>query len=229
MRSLICSLSAGVFGAFLGISTTASAATIGLTLTPSTDPMLVTGGETITWTVGITPATVITSYVLDIQYDMSELTFVNATQLVEVEFVPGFVAPLGWFEFPDPNDLTKVVPGDPATYPTSEAGSSGLATSSSGRAAIFSLKNSLSTADLFSLTFTVDTPPHTIDGSPDLTVGLLDTAANDISPLIGGAPLVISPDTVSASIGAVPEPTSLLLIAAPLMGLLGLRRRFHQV
>ena len=74
----------------VGIATTLAAvpvqaATIGLTLTPDVDPMIVAGGETITWTVGISPATVITGYTLDIRYDMSELTYIGAEQLVPLQ------------------------------------------------------------------------------------------------------------------------------------------------
>ena len=58
------------------------AATIDLVLSSDLDPLTVTGGEQITFTVGITPLEVITGYTLDIRYDQSELDFVSSAQLV---------------------------------------------------------------------------------------------------------------------------------------------------
>jgi hypothetical protein len=51
--------------------------------------------------------------------------------------------------------------------------------------------------------------------------GILDARADDINPPSGEV-LDIDPEVVQV---AVPEPTSLLLIGAPLVGLLALRRR----
>ena len=185
------------------------AATIGLTLTPNTDPMEVAGGETVTWTVGITPDTVITGYVLDIRYDMSELTYVSAAQLVPF-FGGAFVPPFAL---------------DPGTTP-GDNGSTGLATSDSGRAGYVGVNDSEPVGPLFSLTFTVNNPPKPFDGLWDLTVGILDATADDISPAVGGAPFDKAVDMVGTSVGTlVPEPSSFLLIASSLTGLLALRRR----
>jgi len=206
MRSLIHVLTTGVFGALLGLATTASAATIGLTLTSDLNPMSVVSGDVITFTVGINPATSVNGYTLDIRYDTTEMDFLTSAQLLN--FFGGAVA-LPYILDP------AVTPGDP--------GSTGLATSSSGRAALIGLNASDPAGDLFSLSFTVTNP--ILDGIDDLTVGILDVRADDINPNVGGSPFTISPNTVGASIASVPEPTSFLLIAAPLAGLLGFRRK----
>jgi len=185
------------------------AATIGLTLTPDTDPMIVSGGETVTWVVGITPDAVITGYTIDIRYDMAELTYVSAEQLVPF-FGGAFVPP---FQL------------DPGTTP-GDMGSTGLASSESGRASYIGVNNSEPVGPLFSLTFMVNVPPQPVDGLWDLTVGILNDTADDINPEVGGDPFDKAVTMVGTSVGTmVPEPASLLLIAAPLARLVALRNR----
>lgn len=187
-------------------ASTAHAASIGLTLSSDRDPLTLTPGDLITFTVGIEPASVITGYTLDIRYDTGELDFVSATQLVPY-FSGAFTPPFTL---------------DPANTASDDAGSSGLATSDSGRASVLQVSDSEAVGDLFSLTFTAFNP--VLDGIPDLTVGILSAAADDISPGIGGSAFTINPDVVQAEVAAVPEPVSLLLVA-PAAGLLMLRRR----
>ena len=99
----------------------------------------------------------------------------------------------------------------------------GLSTSESGRASLLQLSNIDSATDLFSLTFLTGNVLG--DGLPDITVGILDSAADDINKPVGGAPLTIAPDTVSASVGVIPEPTSLILMGTGLVGFAGIGRK----
>jgi len=183
------------------------AATIGLTLTSDKDPLTVTAGEMITFTVGMTPSSVITSYNLDIRFDDTELYFLSSEQLVT--FFDGALHP--------PYLL------DPATTATGETGSSGLATSDSGRAAVVQTSNSEPVGSLFSLTFTV--LEQVADGLDDLMIGILDSAANDISPPIGGDLFTIDPAVVTAQIGTVPVPAAVWLFGSGLLWLIGIARR----
>ncbi|MGB7932224.1 MAG: hypothetical protein WCH04_08365 [Gammaproteobacteria bacterium] len=182
------------------------AATIGLTLTSDKDPLTVTTGEMITFTVGMTPSEAITGYTLDIRYDMTELDFQTSAQVLPFSsgaFVPSFTL-------------------DPAST-SGDASSTGLATSNSGRASVLQAGDSDPAGDLFSLTFTVLTPVS--DGLLDLTVGLLNPGADAINPAVGGASFTINPDTVSASIRAVPVPAAFWLFGSGLLGLIGMARR----
>jgi hypothetical protein len=185
----------------------AQAATIGLTLSSDKDPLGVSAGESITFTVGMTPVSAITGYTLDIRFDDAELDFDTSEQLVPF-FNGAFVPPYTL---------------DPATTASSDAGSTGLATSDSGRASVIQTNDSSPVGDLFSLTFTVLDP--VIDGLDDLVVGILDTAADDINPPIGGEPFTIDPAVVSAQIGAVPVPAAVWLFGSGLLGLIGIARR----
>lgn len=182
------------------------AAAIGLTLTPSTDPLLVSAGDTITFSVGMSPSQVITGYTLDIRYDTTEMSFVSASQ--QVPFFSGALEP--------PFAL------DPGTT-AGDPGSSGLATSSSGRASVLQTTNSEPVGDLFNLTFSVTAP--VLDGMADLTVGILNASADDINPPIGGSPFDIDPNIVSTSIGAVPIPAAAWLFGSAVLGVAGLSRR----
>jgi len=186
-------------------ASTAHAASIGLTLRSDKDPLTLTPGDSITFTVGIEPASVITGYTLDIRYDMGELDFLSASQLVPY-FGGAFTPPFSL---------------DPEGTASSDAGSTGLATSDSGRASVLQVSDSVAVGDLFSLTFTAFNP--VLDGAPDLTVGILSAVADDISPGLGGSAFTINPDVVQAEVAAVPEPVSLLLVASA-AGLLILRR-----
>ncbi len=200
----ILRLVGGVCGCMFAV-TQSHAVTIGLTLTSDTDPLTVTNGDTITFTVGMTPLEAITGYTLDIRYDSTELDFQTATQLVPF-FGGAFVPPFNL---------------DPAST-AGDSGSTGLATSDSGRASVLQVSDSQPVGDLFSLTFTVLTPVS--DGLSDLTVGLLNSGADDINPAVGGAAFTIDPDTVSASIGAVPVPAAIWLFGSGLLGLIGIAR-----
>jgi hypothetical protein len=182
------------------------AVTIDLTLASDKDPLMVTSGEQITFTVGITPLEAIAGYTLDIRYDQSELDFISSAQLVEF-FGNGTIFPYTL---------------DPATT-AGDAGSTGLATSSSGRAALLSTFNSDPVGALFSLTFTVLTP--VADSLADLEIGLLNTAADDISPPIGGEPFDIATGIVSAEIAAIPVPAAVWLFGSGLLGLFGVARK----
>ena len=189
---------------FLAASS-AHAATIGLTLTSDKEPLTLSPGDSIPFTVGVEPLSVITGYTLDIRYDTGELNFLSATQ--QVPYFSGAFTP--------PFTL------DPASTASDDAGSSGLATSDSGRASVLQVSDSEAVGSLFSLTFTAFNP--VLDGIPDITVGILSAAADDVSPGIGASAFTINPDVVHAEVAAVPEPVSLLLVA-PAAGLLMLRR-----
>ena len=197
-------LAGGICGCMLAV-VQSDAATVGLTLTNDKDPLTVASGDPITFTVGITPSQSITGYTLDIRYDKTELDFQAAAQLVPFSgaFVPPFTL-------------------DPAST-AGDTGSSGLATSDSGRASVLQVSNSMPVGDLFSLTFTVLTPSS--DGLSDLTVGLLNPGADDINPALGVSAFTIDPNTVSASIGAVPVPATFWLLISGLLGLIRIARR----
>jgi hypothetical protein len=153
----------------------------------------------------MTPSSSITGYTLDMHYDETELSFDSSEQLVpffDGSFVPPYLL-------------------DPATTASSDAGSSGLATSDSGRASVLQTADSEPVGNLFSLSFTVRDPIN--DGLDDLTVGILDAAADDINPPLGGEPFTIDPNVVTAQI--VPVPAALPLMLSGLVGLLSLSRR----
>jgi hypothetical protein len=186
------------------------AATIGLTLTSDKDPLTVNTGEMITFTVGMTPLEAITGYTLDIRYDLTELDFQTSAQVLPFSsgaFVPPFTL-------------------DPAST-SGDASSTGLATSSSGRASVLQAGDSDPAGDLFSLTFTVLAPVS--DGLSDLTVGLLNPGADAINPAVGGESFTINPDTVSASIRAVPVPAAFWLFGSGLLALIGMAGRNEAV
>jgi hypothetical protein len=169
--------------------------------------LAVTGGEQITFTVGIAPTdTVITGYTLDVRYDQSELDFVSSAQLVPF-FNGGFTKPFFL---------------DPATS-GADPGDTGLATSDSGRASLIGTDNSDPIGDLFSLTFSVLTP--VADGQADLEIGILNTAADDINPPIGADPFDIGTGIVTAEIGVIPVPAAVWLFGSGLLGLFGVARR----
>ena len=200
----------GVTLACLLAAAPAGAATIGLTLDSDKDPLTVTPGESITFTVGMTPAEAITGYTLDIRYDTNELAFESSNQLVPF-FSGGFTPPYTL---------------DPANT-AGDAGSNGLTNSANGRASVLQVSDSDPVGALFDLTFTVLTPAN--DSEPDLSVGLLDTAADDINPPLGNSPFTITPAMVSAAVGTsvsqVPVPAALWLFGSGLLGLTGIGRR----
>ena len=205
ISSGIARLAGGV--AALVLVSQSQAATIGLTLTPDKDPLTVTAGEIITFTVGMTPSSAITGYTLDIRYDDSELGFESSAQLVPFfggAFVPPYLL-------------------DPANTGTGDASSSGLDTSDSGRASVLQTADSEAVGNLLSRTFTVLDP--VADGLDDLIVGILDTAANDINPPLGGEPFTIDPAVASAQVGAIPVPAAVWLFGSGLLGLVGVARK----
>jgi len=192
--------------ATLGISTS-HAVSVGLTLTPDKDPLTLTIGEAITFTVGMEPESAITGYTLDIRYDDTELDFVSSEQLVPFfggAFVPPYVL-------------------DPATT-AGDAGSSGLASSNSGRASVLNTSDSVLVGNLFSLSFTVR--DLFSDGLDDLVVGILDGVADAINPPVSGEAFTINPNVVSAQVGVatVPVPAALWLFGSGLIGLVIITR-----
>jgi len=201
LRVLVCALTL-----FAG---TTQAATVGLTLNSNIDPFNVIGGDSITFTVGMTSPTPITGYTLDIRYDMSELSFVSSSQ--SLPFFGGFKPPF-------------------TLNPSTTAGdldSTGLATSGSGRASLLFPNNSDPIGDLFSLTFNVLNP--ITDNLDDLTIGILNTAADAINPAFGAAPITLTSNTVSAQISSVPVPAALWLFGSGLMGLVSMARKQKQI
>jgi hypothetical protein len=197
------------------------AATIGLTLTSDKDPLTVADGETITFTVGIenrdvdpaTPDVIITGYTLDIVFNTDEL--VSPTD-------PG--PPAGGV--PEAEPLATWLGGVPFPFLLHPVNTPGLTPAdgwASARASVLQTIDSDPLGALFSMTFTVR-DPHA-DGI-DLMVGLLFPPADDISPPLDGEPFTIDPAVREVAIA--PEPTGLLLIAAPLAGLIALRRRQHR-
>lgn len=187
-----------------GLVAQAQAATVGLSLTSDKDPSAVVDGERITFTVGLTPSTAITGYTLDIVYDRAELAFESSVQRAT------FGGP------PPPYFL------DPALT-AGGAGSTGLAASSAGRAAVLQVNNSDPLGALLDLTFTVLNP--LTDDLADLTVGLLDPRADDINPPLGDPPFDVAPSVVSANVSVVPIPAALWLLGGGLLGFLGLVRK----
>jgi hypothetical protein len=201
------------------------AATIGLTLTSDKDPLTVADGETITFTVGIenrdvdpaTPDVIITGYTLDIVFNTDEL--VSPTD-------PG--PPAGGV--PEAEPLATWLGGVPFPFllhPVTTPATPGLPPAAgwaSARASVLQTNDSDPLGALFSMTFTVR-DPHA-DGI-DLRVGILFPPADAINPPLDGDPFTIDPAMLEVPIH-VPEPTGLPLIAAPLVGLIALRRRQHR-
>ncbi len=194
----------------------AKAATIGLTITSDKDPLTVVTDDVINFLVGLDLPKVITGYTLDIRYDMTELMFISSAQLVTRDVtIPG----VGTFTVPFDYEL------DPADE-QGDSGSSGLATSNSGRASFLGLEESNPVINLLGLSFKVINPVG--DGLEDLLVGILNSGADDINPVQGGDPFIISPDVVSASVGGVstiPIPAAIWLMGSAVFGLVAVGRR----
>lgn len=194
------------------------AANIGLTLVWDNDPLTAMSGDIINFILRVDTPAVISGYVLDIRYDNTELKFESSAQLVNRPVtIPG----VGTFPaVPFPYLL------DPAAA-AGDSGSSGLELSNSGRASILGTENSNPITDILGLSFKVLNPVG--DGLEDLFVGILDGAADDISPALGvNEPFTISPNTVSASVGAVPIPAAFWLMGSALGGLVAVGRRRHR-
>lgn len=190
----------------LGTVNTSHAISIGLTLSSDLDPLTLSTGDQITFTVGITEETKISGYTLDIRFDSMELAFVSSEQLVpffEGLFIPPYLL-------------------DPAIT-AGDAGSSGLASSESGRVAVLTTSNSSPVGDLFSLTFDV----HGLinDGLDDLVVGVLDIRADDINPAVGEVPFTFDANVVSVQVSAVPVPAAVWLFGSSLIGLMTARKK----
>lgn len=195
MKKIIKKLSLLFLVATLGISTS-HATTVGLTLSSDKDTNMVSSGELITFTVGLTPEVVISGYTLDIQYDRAELGFVSAAQLTPFELAPSFFFPVGFFI-------------DPTVS---------LMNSDSGRASVLGTSNSAPVGDLFSLTFTV--LDIISDDRNDLMVGFLDAAADDINQAVGASKFDYEGEVkVVAQVSNVPVPAAMWLFGSGLIGL----------
>jgi len=193
----------GLFGGVFGCLFAAAqvhATTIGLTLSSDKDPATVSNGESITFTVGVDPESVITGYTLDIYYDTAQLEFVSSAELalweVVIPNVGTFGVPVAYLQDPATTGIYGL------------AGSSGLASSDSGRVSVFQTSDSLPTTDLFGLTFNVvSSVPN---GITDLRVGIFDTGYDGVTSPTDS--FTVDPNAVAASIGVVPVPAAGILL-----------------
>ena len=190
-----------------------SATSFTLTINGSTPPggdVDLPVGTTIEVLVGLDDVIDVQAYTLGIEYDDTELSFLQATQLASEKVGTEFAV--------------KKFTLDPSAM---------LTIGTTGRASVLQIptdgplfidgRTTLPTPDpragFFALSFEIIRIDA--DGLADLTVGLLDSTKDEISAVGGG---VVTPVPDSISISVVPEPTTDALVLAGL-ALLGCCRR----
>ena len=209
----LCALLAGALALAFGAVPAGATSFVLTPSVPETSPGVidVPTGNTFNVILGLDDVTELQAYTLDITYDDAELTFLSAAPIASFEVFAGSFAAKGFTLDPS---------GD-------------LGSSSGGRASVLAVppevlyldgRTTLPAADartgIFLLEFEATAP--TADGLADLTIGILDERANDITTPDGS----ILPDLTATSISlwVIPEPSTALLLAAGAFAL-GLGRR----
>lgn len=192
----------------LGVATAGAA---GLTISPSV--LALSPGQSFVVTVGIDTQPELQGYTLDIEFDSAELTFLGATQLGSSEEAR---APGNFEQLPfllDPSaDLSQGKSGRASVLVAPDQ-----AGAAQGQASIVFIDGRTNfpapaPAGLFQLQFQA-TSGLVLDGLDDVTVGLLDPFANDVTASLrsGGASIPLAPGQVSLM--DVPEPAGPAMLA----------------
>ena len=204
-----------------GVLGAATAGAAGLTISPSV--LALSPGQSFFVTVGIDTVAEVQGYTLDIQFDAVELTFVGATQLGSSEqpSSPGSFEQLP-FNVDPSSDLGAGAQGRASVLVAPDQ--AGSAQSPTSIVFIDGRTNfpAPAPAGLFQLEFQA-TAGLVLDGADDVTVGLLDPTANDVTASLrnGGASVALAPSQVS--LADVPEPSgpAMLVWGAILLAVLG--------
>jgi hypothetical protein len=194
----------------------------GLTISPSV--LTLSPGQIFVVTVGLDPAAELQGYTLDIEFDSGELTFIGATQLGSSELAssPGVFEQLP-FTIDPSNALATGEPGRASVLVAPDAAGSAQSAQSvvfiDGRTSV----PAPAPVGLFQLQFQA-TSNLVLDGADDITVGLLDAFASDVTASLrtGGASIPLSPAQVSVM--DVPEPSFVALLNWGVLFLFGLSR-----
>ncbi len=195
----------------------------GLTISPSV--LALSPGQIFVVTVGLDTAAELQGYTLDIEFDSAELDFVGATQLGSSELAssPGAFEQLP-FTLDPSNALSMGQSGRASVLVAPDAVGSAQSLQSivfvDGRTNI----PAPAPAGFFQLQFQA-TSDLVLDGADDITVGLLDASANDVTASLrtGGVSIPLAPAQISVM--DVPEPSFLALLSCGVLFLFCLFRR----
>ena len=231
MVESIFRVSTHVFIVFVSLFFPIAAAAASLTVEPATPPPLI-AGDTLVVTVGVGGVSELQGYTLDVTYDDSELTFVDAIQLGSTGDTanPGQYAQVP-FHLDPSVDLANGTEGR-ASVLLPVVLSGGIQAESSILFIDGRTNNPVAgPAGLLRLEF-LATENVVADALPDVSVGIIEPTADDLTASFRNGALSLSGllETTEVSISVVPEPgfaLALVLGATFLWPLWSWRQRRH--
>jgi hypothetical protein len=205
MLQSIFRVSTHVFIVFVSLFFPIAASASSLTVEPATPPPLI-AGDTLVVTVGVDDVSELQGYTLDVTYDDSELTFVDAIQLGSTGDTanPGQYAQVP-FHLDPSVDLANGTEGR-ASVLLPVVLSGGI----QGESSILFIDGRTNNpvagpAGLLRLEF-LATENVVADALPDVSVGILEPTADDLTASFRNGALSVFLVTTEVSISVVPEP-----------------------